>query len=1411
MALDAGSVYTLLGGKFDAAGFAAFDAANKKSVSASTEAEAKITASQARLTGALGRTAQAQERTALATRTATLASASQQEAIARTESEMARLEKTIHGSGVATKLQAAEMGRLTAQHASLSAAIKDTSDKTTLWSRNSEQAAKNLNAVGSAAKTGAAVGILAAGAALVYSAAKATSFNRELLRLHTQAGATTDEVAHFRGEILKLAGTVPQGPKELSEGLYHIVSAGFRGSEALRLLEASAKGAALGGADLEDSSNALIGTLASQIKGVKSASDAQGQLNAIVGAGNMRFEDLDKAVATGVLPTFAAAGLSLKDFGAALATVTDNSTPANVTATRLRMTIAQMVSPTKAAAVELKSIGLTSTSLANDLRKPNGLLLAVEDLKTHLQASGKTAVEQDQVLSNAFGRGKSSATIITLIGEIDRLRSKYQELGRTNGVERLNKDWNEFQHSEAAAFGELKSGAEAFAVTVGQVALPALDKLAHGAIKDFSEFDRSGGAKKVGEDLAGGFDELGNVVSGLAPDVEAVAKALFDVGKAAGLGNAGEVETLLAAFIAFKGVEFVVPILAAFAGGIIEIGAAASGASSIGGFITAISEAGVALPLLGGAAAVAVGAFVALNSGLFSSESAAEKNAAAMEHDKQSVLDLHDALTKTSEAHIAEERAALNHKKAIEQLADVEKKIADKQLKGPAAQNAKLEARLGVGEAANEQDNAKALIAKEVENLTQVSQKQITVAREGQSLAEEEVKTAEKIIALHPPATAQEEAIQQKHLNDLQAEANKASEKANQLTAEAAVHQESLKRLNAGLGAQATITGANAQGVAALQKALSSSGASQKIVTRYELDDQGTQAKLGDISAKLESIGQKTVVAKVLTTAPSATVAVAALKAVLDGVPSSKVIRILHNAPSAKAAMRALGEAVAAIPPTKSILMQTNAAVAKGEVESVQAAIDNLSGRSVAVDVQTAFTKVESVVRRIAGHASGRRSGESEPAVVGEGNGPEWVIDSMTGRGFKVDTPTLLGLGSSDYVIPTERKYSSQALNLYQMLSRDLGVPGYAKGRPSKKHRQVPNAIDPLSLPLSEIEQKQAKAHDRYTKAASKVLSLEGQVRTSERDVRFASKAGRPKDQAKLKELRSELAKAKSSHDYKVEHRKEQEWARTLKEAKAYQKRIEADTQKVNIAGNEMRLADGRGDEAGYQSAKSRRLAAIGGLRSLLVDAQKHVKIGSSYFRQLQEQIGASELEGQSTEGEEDTGLSGAQQQTLKQIEESISLASLTPGLADDTSAAQQLVSFLEGALAGAEQQHRGPEAIKELADQVANARSNLASLTGGGGSNENADTQAQIEQANQRAEAAQQNAQVAERALSVFAGSGDIGSGGRNAVGSVINNNFSVMHMGTPAVQAQMAQMVVSGIDYQRGRPSPRVRVGPT
>jgi hypothetical protein len=158
----------------------------------------------------------------------------------------------------------------------------------------------------------------------------ALDFSDSMEQISTQAGASQKEVGRMSEAVLNFArsGASASGPNDLAKGLFSIESAGFRGKRAFEALVKSEELASVGHANLEKTSKAVAAAMATQIKGTKNLNETVGLMNSIVGIGAMRFEDLLSAMGTGLLDKAANLGLSLREIGAALGTLTTTGTPA---------------------------------------------------------------------------------------------------------------------------------------------------------------------------------------------------------------------------------------------------------------------------------------------------------------------------------------------------------------------------------------------------------------------------------------------------------------------------------------------------------------------------------------------------------------------------------------------------------------------------------------------------------------------------------------------------------------------------------------------------------------------------------------------------------------------------------------------------------------------------------------------------------------------------------------------------------------------------------------------------------------------------------------------------------------------------------------------------------------------------
>ena len=319
-------------------------------------------------------------------------------------------------------------------------------------------------------------GVVAAAAIAVgvESVRMATTFQSTMTRIQTQAGASAQDVKTLTGAVLDLSSRrAQQSPQMLAQALYHLKSVGMDNVHAMKALRAASDLAAVGGANLEDTTNALAGAWRSGIKGASSFGKTAATVNAIIGAGNMQMADFVQSLSSGILPAARTFGVSLTSVGSAMALMTDEGIPAEVAATRLRMTLSLIGAPSSKAIASLKTIGLQAGDLARKMMQPGpsgGLVGAIALLKQHLDASGLSAVKQAQVISHAFGGGRSSSAIETLLNNLSVLQRKQEQINNTIG--NYGADVAAQRKTAGAEFERLRAIIDTVGIRIGLALLP---------------------------------------------------------------------------------------------------------------------------------------------------------------------------------------------------------------------------------------------------------------------------------------------------------------------------------------------------------------------------------------------------------------------------------------------------------------------------------------------------------------------------------------------------------------------------------------------------------------------------------------------------------------------------------------------------------------------------------------------------------------------------------------------------------------------------------------------------------------------------------------------------------------------------------------------------------------------------
>jgi TP901 family phage tail tape measure protein len=374
--------------------------------------------------------------------------------------------------------------------------------------------------------------------------------------IHTQSGASQREVHNLYGQVLALAEVRPQGPQELAEALYRLEGAGLRGKKAMEGLKAASDLATVGNSNVEDTAKTLAQTWFVGIKGAGGLHNTVAELNATVGQGDLRMQQLVDALGVGVLPAAKEAGLSLQDVTGAMAVFGDETNNVSGFMAQFATALHYLYNPGDKAEKALGTIGLSGRKLAEELHKPRGMLRALSLLRDRLDKlpGGHKGIAAEQVLGDVFPGGRGRVMLV-LLNQLDRYKLKMDAIRDTH---------KEFQGSVKKQMEQplqrLKtawSSVQVAAIRFGNALIPAVVPV----------LERLGNA--VGS-LAKWFRQLSptqqRIVLGLAALAAAAGPVLIVLGlMASGIGAIGAALT----FVAANPVVLIIAALVAVGAGLV--------------------------------------------------------------------------------------------------------------------------------------------------------------------------------------------------------------------------------------------------------------------------------------------------------------------------------------------------------------------------------------------------------------------------------------------------------------------------------------------------------------------------------------------------------------------------------------------------------------------------------------------------------------------------------------------------------------------------------------------------------------------------------------------------------------------------------------------------------------------------
>lgn len=304
------------------------------------------------------------------------------------------------------------------------------------------------------------------------SGVMAAHFERSVLLLHTQAGVAKKDLAGLEKSFLKIGRETTFSPTEVSGAAYRLAGAGIQDPRDLeRATRASAQLAMVGEANPEETAKTIAQIWYQRIKGAGDFNRIIKEVNATVGAGDLRLSQLIDALGTGVVASAKQAGLSMQDVNAAMAVFGDSTNNVSGWSAQFATALHYFTSPGEKATSAMERLGLAQFQLSSDLAKPHGLVVMLKDLRDHLEAL-KGGIHGDlskQILGEILpgGRGR---VMLSLLNAIPKLEEKYKRIKATS--DEFNKSLRETEQTPQVKLERAWSSVRASLVEIGKVLLP---------------------------------------------------------------------------------------------------------------------------------------------------------------------------------------------------------------------------------------------------------------------------------------------------------------------------------------------------------------------------------------------------------------------------------------------------------------------------------------------------------------------------------------------------------------------------------------------------------------------------------------------------------------------------------------------------------------------------------------------------------------------------------------------------------------------------------------------------------------------------------------------------------------------------------------------------------------------------
>lgn len=312
------------------------------------------------------------------------------------------------------------------------------------------------------------IGAIAIGVG-VASVKMAADYQQSMNKVQALTGASAQQMSQYDSAIKSLAVDAGVAPKDLTDGLYNVISAGYSGKQAMDVLTLATKDAKIGMTDAAVTSNALTIALAAFKIPAKDFDAVNGEMLRTVTAGKMSMQDYASAISktSSVAVQYKD---SMSDMNAVLATLTSSGIKnANVAGTDYNNLLKVLNGSTDS--VIKKSEALNPAFDGNAFKT-----MSLADKVDYLN---KMITSQGHNITDVIGRQQNAAAAYTMLStHMDMYRNNLKNLSNQEANAKATQDaWAVTQSGFNQQMSRAGAAVQVLMINIGNMLLPVLTRL----------------------------------------------------------------------------------------------------------------------------------------------------------------------------------------------------------------------------------------------------------------------------------------------------------------------------------------------------------------------------------------------------------------------------------------------------------------------------------------------------------------------------------------------------------------------------------------------------------------------------------------------------------------------------------------------------------------------------------------------------------------------------------------------------------------------------------------------------------------------------------------------------------------------------------------------------------------------